>query len=99
MSGHTKRRYRPPIAPIGGDLPVHDWDQIPGGRDGFVLMVSQTVDACAQLGYDSPYDGPQIAAWLESPDVNDRRRASFHLATLRNTLEQGTRSRRRGGVS
>ena len=95
---HEKRRYRPPIAPIGVDGPVTDWEPF-GGRDAFVAMVSQCVDACAQLGYDAPYDGPQIAAWLESPERADRRRASFNLSLLRSSMEDVARRRRPRGVS
>ena len=91
--------YRPPIQPIAADIPVQNWDGIEGGRDGFVRMVSQVIDACATVGYNAPYDGPQIAAWLESPDRGDRRRASFQLALLRQSMEDAAKSSPAGGVS
>lgn len=92
---HEKRQYRPPLRPIGSDVPVQDWDELDGGRDGFVAMLSQCIDACATVGYDAPFDAPQIAAWLESPDRADRRRGSFHLALVRQSMEDVARKQPR----
>lgn len=88
---HEKRQYRPPLAPIGAEIPVQNWDDLDGGRDGFVAMLSQCIDACATVDYHAPYDAPQIAAWLESPDKADRRRGSFHLALIRQSMEDVAR--------
>ena len=65
---HEKRQYRPPLRPIGSDVPVQDWDELDGGRDGFVTMLSQCIDACATVGYDAPFDAPP------SPEDGDRKR-------------------------
>jgi len=34
----------------------------------------------------------QIAAWLESPDRADRRRGSFHLSLVRQSMEDAART-------
>lgn len=91
--------YRPPLVPLAADEPVTDWSAVPGGRDGFVLMLSNVIDACDRNGYSSPFDGAQIAGWLESPDRDDRRRASYHLALLRQSMEDVARRAPSGGVS
>lgn len=93
---HEKRRYRPPIEPIGADAPVVNWSDLDGGRDGFVALVSRSIDALEREGgYTPPYDGPQLAAWLESPDRSDRRKASFNLALLRQAMEDLARNQGR----
>lgn len=58
----------------------------PEARDEFVQMISQCIDACATTGYEAIYDGPQLAAWLESPVRRERVLASFHVGQIRHTV-------------
>lgn len=76
-----------PLDPIPIDEAIIVWpDGV--GRDDFILMLSQVIDGCATVGYDCPFDGPQLAAWLESPDRADRARAVANIQQLRQTLRQ-----------
>jgi hypothetical protein len=80
--------------PIAADEPIVEW---PEGldRDQFVLLLSDCVDACAELGHDVPFDGPQLVGWLESPIKRERALASYHIAAMRKTLG-AARNRTRG---
>lgn len=80
--------------PIGVDEPITEW---PEGldRDGFVCLLSDCVDACAELGHDVPFDGPQLVAWLESPVRRERALASAHIAGMKATLASAKGKHRR----
>jgi hypothetical protein len=78
-------KYRKPPPPLG-DIRITEWPpEMP--RDSFVLLMSQSIDAAAGHGYDAPFDGPQLAAWLESPDIHERRKASYHIALISRSIE------------